>query len=187
MQAARGTSLNPGDHDESPTPQRPPRARLRQVFIVTAVVAFVIDIGTKVLAVEKLTGRGRVDVLGDLFGFHLTRNAGAAFSTGTGLTAGFTLLAILATGVVVWLSSRLGSTFWAFGFGMLLAGITGNLTDRIFRSPGPLRGHVVDFLELPHWPIFNVADMCLNIGVAVVLIQTVRGVRLDGSRQVGKR
>ena len=187
MQAARGTSLSSGGHTEPATPKSPARARIRLVFASTAVVALLIDIGTKVLAVDRLTGRGRADVVGDLLGLHLTRNPGAAFSTGTQFTVAFTVLAIVATVVVLWLSPRLGTHFWAFGFGMLLAGITGNLADRIFRSPGPLRGHVVDFLELPNWPIFNVADICLNVGVAVVLIQAVRGVRLDGTRhQVDK-
>jgi signal peptidase II len=65
--------------------------------------------------------------------------------------------------------------------GLLLAGIAGNLTDRIFRDPGPLRGHVVDFLELPHWPIFNVADICINVAAALIVIQSVRGVPLRGS------
>ena len=71
---------------------------------------------------------------------------------------------------------------WAVAFGLLLAGITGNLTDRIFRAPGGLRGHVVDFLQLPHWPIFNVADMCINVAAALILVQAFRGIRLDGSR-----
>jgi hypothetical protein len=56
------------------------------------------------------------------------------------------------------------------------------LTDRVFRAPGPLRGHVVDFLQLPHWPIFNVADMCINIAAAVIILQAVRGVSVDGTR-----
>jgi signal peptidase II len=187
MQAARGTSLSPGDNTDSPTPDSPRRTRVRLVFVATALVAYAIDIGTKILAVDQLSGRGRVDLVGDLFGFNLTRNPGAAFSTGTGYTAGFTVLAIVATAVLLWVSPRVGTTFWAFGFGLILAGITGNLTDRLLRSPGVLRGHVVDFLELPHWPIFNVADMCLNIGVVVVLIQTVRGIRLDGSRHEARK
>ncbi len=186
MQAARGTSLNPGANTESPIPS-PHRARLRLVFLSAAVLAYLVDLGTKVLAVEQLTGKGRVDVIGDLLGFNLVRNPGAAFSTGTGFTWVFSLLAIVATLVVLWLSRRLGSTLWAVGLGLLLAGITGNLTDRIFRSPGPLQGHVVDFLELPNWPIFNAADICLNIGVVIVLIQTVRGIHLDGSREVAQR
>ena len=63
----------------------------------------------------------------------------------------------------------------------------GNLTDRIFRTPGVLRGHVVDFLMLPHWPIFNVADICINVAAALILVQVVRGIRLDGTRQHSKR
>ncbi|CUR54030.1 Lipoprotein signal peptidase [metagenome] len=185
MQAARGTSLSSGDHTESPI-TLPQRTRVRRVFIVTAVLAYALDVGTKILAVERLTGKGRVDVLGDLFGFHLVRNPGAAFSTGLGFTLVFSLLAIVATGVVLWLARRLGSLLWAVGMGLLLAGITGNLTDRLLRDPSPLRGHVVDFLELPNWPIFNVADICLNLGVLIVLIQTVRGVALDGSRTTTK-
>jgi signal peptidase II len=181
MQAARGTSLNPGDHTDSPNTTAG-RSRFRLVFLGTALLGYLVDVGTKLLAVDRLTGKGRVDLVGDLLGLNLARNPGAAFSTGTGFTEVFSVLAIVATVVVLWLSRRVGSTAWAIGLGVLLAGITGNLTDRMLRAPGPLRGHVVDFLELPHWPIFNVADMCLNLGVVIVLVQTLRGVRLDGTR-----
>ena len=83
---------------------------------------------------------------------------------------------------MLWLSRRLGSAVWAVALGLLLAGIAGNLTDRMFRTPGPLRGHVVDFLMLPHWPIFNVADMCINAAAVLILVQAFRGIRLDGTR-----
>ena len=83
---------------------------------------------------------------------------------------------------MLWLSRRVRNYVWAVAFGLLLAGITGNLTDRLFRAPGVLRGHVVDFLMLPHWPIFNVADMCINVAAALILVQAFRGIRLDGSR-----
>jgi signal peptidase II len=66
--------------------------------------------------------------------------------------------------------------------GLLLGGALGNLTDRIFRSPGPLRGHVVDFLELPHWPIFNLADSAIVLGAVLITLQSLRGVHLDGRR-----
>ena len=66
---------------------------------------------------------------------------------------------------------------------LLLAGIAGNLTDRFFRDPGPLRGHVIDFLELPKWPIFNVADVCINVAALIIVIQSVRGVGLSGRRE----
>jgi len=185
MQAARGTSLNESDTTPTSVPAPTGRTRLWAIFGVTAIACWALDVVTKLVAVDRLTGRGRVDVLGDAFGLHLTRNAGAAFSTGTAFTEVFSVLAIVASVVVVWMARRLGSPFWAFGLGALLAGITGNLTDRVFRAPGFLQGQVVDFLELPHWPIFNVADVLLNIGVGVVLVQAVRGIRIDGSRHAG--
>ena len=83
---------------------------------------------------------------------------------------------------VLWVARRLRSTGWAIGLGFLMAGVLGNLTDRVFRSPGGFRGHVVDFIQLPNWPIFNVADVCINIAAGVIILQAVRGVSIDGSR-----
>jgi len=183
MQAARGTSLS--HHDDSSlsdTRSLPSRARVRVVLIAVFAVLYAADQATKWLAVDRLTGKPDRELVGDLLVLHLTRNAGAAFSTGTRYTELFTALAFVAVLVVLWLSRRLGNAAWAVAFGALLAGIVGNLTDRIFRSPGVLRGHVVDFLMLPHWPIFNVADMCINVAAALILIQAFRGIRLDGSR-----
>ena len=71
---------------------------------------------------------------------------------------------------MLYLSRRLGSVGWAVALGLLLAGVAGNLTDRLFREPGPLRGHVIDFLMLPHWPVFNVADMCINVAAVLIIL-----------------
>ncbi len=91
-------------------------------------------------------------LVGDWFGFYLTLNTGAAFSLGTSYTLVLTCVAIVAAVVGALDGRRLGSTGWALGLGFLLAGILGNLTDRIFRDPSPFRGHVVDFLQLPELP-----------------------------------
>jgi len=152
------------------------------VFALVATLLYVTDQVTKYLAVEHLTGQPDRPLVGDLLQLHLTRNPGAAFSTGTAFTEVLTGIAIVAVGVVLWLSRRLGSRAWAVAMGLLLAGVGGNLTDRMLREPGPFRGHVIDFLMLPHWPIFNVADMCINVAAGLVLVQAFRGVRLDGSR-----
>ncbi len=182
MQAARGTSLSHDDSSLNDTQSVPSYARVRVILVAVFALLYAVDQATKWLAVDRLTGKPDKELLGDLLVLNLTRNAGAAFSTGTGYTGLFTALAIVAVLVVVWLSRRVRNYMWAVAFGFLLAGITGNLTDRIFRAPGGLRGHVVDFLQLPHWPIFNVADMCINIAAALILVQAFRGIRLDGSR-----
>ena len=182
MQAARGTSLSHDDSSLNDTQSVPSYARVRVILVAVFALLYAVDQATKWLAVDRLTGKPDKELLGDLLVLNLTRNPGAAFSTGTGYTGLFTALAIVAVLVVVWLSRRVRNYMWAVAFGFLLAGITGNLTDRIFRAPGGLRGHVVDFLQLPHWPIFNVADMCINIAAALILVQAFRGIRLDGSR-----
>ncbi len=152
-----------------------------------AVVGYSIDLTTKILAVEHLTGRSPVPLVGDLLTLRLVRTPGAAFSTGTSYTLVLTLIAIAAACAVLWFSRRLRSTGWALGLGFLLAGILGNLTDRLFRAPGFLRGHVVDFLQLPNWPIFNVADICINVAAGLIVVQAIRGVSMDGTRSRGDR
>ncbi len=182
MQAAGGTSLSPDDSSVKDAQSAPSRARVRVLLFAVFAVLYAVDQATKWLAVDRLTGRPDKELVGELLTLHLTRNAGAAFSTGTGYTVLFSCLAIVAVLVVLWIGRRVGHVGWAVAFGLLLAGITGNLTDRLVRAPGVLRGHVVDFLMLPHWPIFNVADMCINVAAALILVQAFRGIRLDGSR-----
>lgn len=169
MQAARGASLT-----------RDQASRLGLLWSI-AVVAWLVDLGTKVLAVRELSDRAPVEVVGSLLRLNLIRNPGAAFSTGTSLTPVIAVFAVVAFVVVVVLATRVRTTGWAWALGLLLAGIAGNLTDRIFREPGPLRGHVIDFLQLPHWPIFNVADICINAAAVLIVIQSVRGVPLRGA------
>jgi signal peptidase II len=182
MQAARGASLTPSDTTTPTTGLRPRRRRHLTVFAAIALAGYATDLVSKVLAVQHLTGNPPVHVVGDLFTLYLARNPGAAFSTGTSYTVVLSFVALAAGVSVLWVSRRLGSTGWALGLGFLLAGVLGNLTDRIFRSPGFLRGHVVDFLALPHWPIFNVADMCINIAAAVIIVQALRGVSVSGAQ-----
>ena len=184
MQAARGASLNPSDQvDHDPAPRR---LDARLVFAAIAVVAYAADLGSKQWALASLTD-GDIPVLGDWFTFHLTFNPGAAFSTGTDFTIVFTVLAAVAVVVVLWLSRRVRSIGWALALGLLLGGVSGNLTDRLVRDPEPFHGHVVDFLMLPNWPVFNVADICINVAAGLIILQTFRGVALDGGRDADHR
>lgn len=180
MQAARGASLT-SDPTSHPVPATRRRRHLA-VFAGVALLGYLTDVVTKVLAVAHLQPGHSVSLVGDLLTLYIARNPGAAFSTGTSYTLLLSCIAIAAAGAVLWTSRRLGSTGWALGLGFLLAGVLGNLTDRVFREPGVLRGHVVDFLRLPHWPIFNVADVCINIAAALIILQALRGISLDGSR-----
>ena len=146
----------------------PPRRQLRLLFTVAAAV-LVADIVTKVLAVELLTPGVPVPIIGDTVTWTLVRNSGAAFSMATGYTWVLTLVAMGVVVGIIWMGRRLVSRWWAVGLGMILGGALGNLVDRFFRSPGPLRGHVVDFLSIGWWPVFNVADPAV-VGGAILLV-----------------
>ncbi len=172
MQAARGTSVTTGS-----TP------RLRLVLGLVAVTAYAVDQASKAVAVAMLDGKPDVQVVGDLLRLHLTRNPGAAFSLGTDFTPVLSVIAVAAVLAVLWFARRVGSLGWAWALGLLLAGVAGNLTDRLVRPPGVLHGHVIDFLRLPNWPIFNVADICINVAAGLIVILAFRGIRLDGSRE----
>jgi signal peptidase II len=140
-----------------------------RLLLAIAAVVLVLDIVTKVLAVRLLTPGQPVSIVGDTITWTLVRNSGAAFSMATGYTW---VLTLVATGVVIgiiWMGRRLVSPWWAIGLGMILGGAMGNLVDRFFRSPGPLRGHVVDFLSIGWWPVFNVADPSV-VGGAILLV-----------------
>jgi signal peptidase II len=180
MQATRGTPLSSTD----PTEAKPSHSsRHRLLFVFVAIAAYAVDLGTKLLAVAHLKPDDPKNVLGGLLRLDLVRNPGAAFSTGTSYTLILSVIALVAAGVVIRFGRRLGDRTWAVALGLLLAGVCGNLTDRVFRAPGFLRGHVVDFLELPHWPVFNVADMLIDSAVLLIVIQTWRGIGIAGARR----
>jgi signal peptidase II len=165
------TADSPGTH----------RRRI-SLLLAVAVAVLVTDIITKAVVVATLSDRLPLRLLGGFLTLRVTRNPGAAFSLGgPSVTAVFALIAV---GVIVFIlraSRRIQSLAWAVTLGLLLGGATGNLTDRIFRWPGPFRGWVVDWIQVPHWPVFNVADSCIVCGGILAVLLAVRGVRIDGT------
>jgi signal peptidase II len=156
------------------------------VFGGVGLVILFLDQLTKALALAHLTPGEPVNVVGSLLKFNLIRNSGAAFSLGAGYTPYISAIQIIVAIGVIYLSRKLGSAGWAVAFGLLFGGAVGNILDRIFRDPSPFHGHVVDFLQTPHWAIFNVADMAVTSAAVLLVIQTLRGIKLDGTREQRK-
>jgi signal peptidase II len=179
LQAARGKALKV----QEPGPQQPRRPRRVGLLFAIAAAVFAADLITKIIAVATLTPEHQVKVIGTLLTLDLVRNSGAAFSFGPGITIAFTLIAVGVIFFIVRTSRRLYSMAWAITLGLLLGGAAGNLTDRLLRSPGVFRGEVVDWIQLPHWPVFNVADSCIVCGGFLAVVLAARGIRLDGSRE----
>lgn len=159
------------------------RGRLVTMLAVVCVVVYALDQATKALALARLTEGQPVEVVDGILQLRLVFNPGAAFSLGTGVTWLLTLVAVVVVVVVVRIAARLGSRGWAVALGLLLAGALGNLTDRLVRPPGFARGHVIDFLELPNWPVFNVADSSICVSAVVIVVLGLRGIRVDGRRE----
>lgn len=178
MQTTGGTSLTDGDAAQTAGARRP-----RVVLLATTALGVVAaDQVSKAVAVAELTGREPIEMLGGVLTLNLAYNSGAAFSLAQGFTVLFSLVAVAVAVVIVRVARQLVSAWWAAALGLLLGGAVGNLCDRLFRAPGPLRGHVVDFLQLPHWPIFNLADSAIVCAAALMVLLTLRGVALDGTR-----
>lgn len=134
------------------------------------VVLFGLDQFTKHLAVSQLVAGQPVPVLEGWLWWSLHFNPGAAFSMGTQFTVVLSMLALsVLIGLVVVVAPRVRAWLPAVAVAWLMAGVAGNLTDRLFRDPGPFRGHVVDFIAVRGFAIFNFADMCIT-GAAILLI-----------------
>jgi signal peptidase II len=145
-------------------------ARLYSALGITALAVVVADQVAKQLALSRLAD-GPIDLLGGAVTLRLTFNSGGAF----GVLQGWPGLFLIATGVVVavilmWVR-RLEDPRWALPLGMVLGGGLGNVFDRIFRDTN---GQVVDFIDLHWWPVFNLADASIVIGVGVVLVLSAR-------------
>ena len=146
------------------------------LLLAVAAGVLALDVVTKLLAVAQLTDREPISLLGGLLTLRLVRNPGAAFGMAQGLTIVFTCVALGVVVVILRVARRLQSSWWAVALGLVLGGALGNLLDRLLRSPGPGRGHVVDFLELPRWPVFNLADSAIVVAAVLMVGLTARGV-----------
>jgi signal peptidase II len=159
-------------------------ARYRWICLGIGVSGFVLDQVAKNVAIANLDPQHPIPLLGGLVTLQLIRNPGAAFSMGEDFTIVLTIIAIAAlVAVLGWMVPRIRHTGWAVTIGCLLAGITGNLADRLFREPGPFRGHVVDFIQLPNFAIFNVADMFITAAAVIgIWLSMITQVSFNGTR-----
>ncbi|MFH8726029.1 signal peptidase II [Streptomyces termitum] len=168
--------------EERTAPEEQPKGRRRIVALfVVAVLAYLIDLGSKILVVEKLEGREPIRIIGDLLRFEAIRNPGAAFGMGEAFTVVFTVIAAAVIVVIIRLARKLYSLPWAIALGLLLGGALGNLTDRLFRSPGVFEGAVVDFIAPAHFAVFNLADSAIVCGGILIVILSFRGLDPDGT------
>ena len=146
--------------------------RTRWVIAAIATIV-VVDQATKSWAVAALAD-GPTHVVGDTVELSLTRNGGSAFSRFQGITPILAIGAIIVTFVLIRVLRGVTDGVLVVALTLVLGGALGNLADRIFRAPGFLRGHVIDFVAVGWWPVFNVADSCITIGGVLLVLRSLR-------------
>lgn len=182
------------DNSSSVTPPRndAPRSAGRRkaswralaVLGALAVAAYGLDQLTKLWVTSTMLEGQRIPVLPPLLHWYYIRNSGAAFSIGENVTWVFSIIMTLVSAAIIVYAPRVRSLAWATALGLVLGGALGNLTDRLFREPSFGMGHVVDFIQLPNFAIFNVADSAVVTGVVLICLLTVLGIGADGQRHV---
>ena len=150
--------------------------RVWRTLLSVAWFIWIADLATKIWAVNSLSYRGSIKILGSVFQLNFVRNSGAAFSFAPGSTLFLSFFGIAVLISISYYAPRLTSKGWAVVLGLVMGGVLGNLTDRIFREPGLLRGHVIDWMQLPHWPIFNIADSAIVIAAFLSVVLTARNI-----------
>lgn len=156
------------------------RARSRRqnypVGLVIAAIVILVDQLSKYWAINTLTDGRRIHLIWTLQ-FNLTYNSGMAFSKGSGLGPVIGVVAVIVVVLLVFSLRRVTNIMTLLATGLIIGGAIGNIVDRLLRGDAWLNGSVIDFIDFQWWPIFNLADMCVMIGAALMLFGASRSQR----------
>lgn len=179
MNSSTTESASVGPHG-SGARRRPGRGTVLAGIALIAVLLAVADQATKNWAEANLPLLEPQPFLGEFLQLTLLYNSGAAWGMGSGITPVVTCLQIaIVLGVIVFALTSVRSLWYTLALGLVTGGALGNIHDRLLRAPSPFHGEVVDFLELPHWPVFNVADMGVVGGALLIVALGLFGVPAD--------
>lgn len=180
------TANNDGKRNNGSAPQAC-RGRFVGLMLTIALVVAVVDQGTKQYVLSILNEGESLPVIGDWARFYLLFNPGAAFSMGEGSTWLFTTIQLAFVLGVALSARRVGDRYQAIGLALLAGGALGNLIDRLCRAPGFWFGHVVDFISIGRFAVFNVADAAITCGVVIfVLAMLAEGSAAERSAKEGE-
>jgi signal peptidase II len=155
----------------------PVRARRRAAIALfsAAGAVYLLDRVTKLWAERRLPG-DPIDVIPGVLSFRFATNPGGAFSLGQDIPWFFVGASVIVSVLIVVTAFRHTNPVTAVALGLVLGGALGNLTDRYARGEG-FTGHVVDFIDLQIWPVFNVADSAIVVGAIVLAVGSFLGER----------
>jgi signal peptidase II len=159
---------------------RPITSHWKRLYAIAWAV-WLLDFATKSWALNSIDARNPVKLLGDFLQLTLYKNSGAAFSLAQGATIFLTFFAISVVAVISYYSIKITSFGWSIVLGLALGGVLGNLSDRIFRAPGYFVGHVIDWIQLPNFPVFNLADSAIVVAATIAVILSIRNISPMGA------
>ena len=159
---------------------RPISTHWKRLYTIAWAI-WLLDFATKSWALNTLDSRNPVKLIGSFLQLTLYKNSGAAFSLAQGATIVFTFFAISVVAVIAYYSIKITSFGWSIVLGLALGGILGNLSDRFFRAPGFFVGHVIDWIQLPNWPVFNLADSAIVVAASIAVILSIRNISPMGA------
>jgi len=159
---------------------RPITSYWKRLYTIAWAV-WLLDFATKSWALNSLDARNPVKLLGNFLQLTLYKNSGAAFSLAQGATIILTFFAISVVAVIAYYSIKITSFGWSIVLGLALGGVLGNLSDRIFRAPGYFVGHVIDWIQLPNFPVFNLADSAIVVAATLAVILSIRNISPMGA------
>ena len=150
-------------------------ALVKRLYLIAWII-WLLDFATKSWAIAALDPRDPIKLLGSFLQLTLVKNSGAAFGFATGATLILSIFACCVVAAIAYYAPKITSKGWAVVLGLALGGILGNLSDRIFREPGFLTGHVIDWIELPNWPVFNIADSAIVVATAIAVVLSTKNI-----------
>ena len=179
MNSALSQSASAGPEGSGARRRLSRRTVLWTIAAIGAVIA-VIDQITKNWAVDSLPLLEPQPFIGEILQLTLLYNSGAAWGMGAEITPVVTCLQlVIVAGVILFAVKAVRSPWYTAALGLIMGGALGNIHDRLLRAPSAFHGAVVDFLELPHWPVFNVADMGVVGGAILIVALGLFGVAAD--------
>lgn len=161
-----------------------PSALSKRLYLIAWAI-WLLDFATKSWALANLDSRNPIKIVGTFLQLTLIKNSGAAFSFAEGATLLFSIFACLVVLAIGYFAPKLTSKGWVVVLGLALGGILGNLSDRIFREPGFFMGHVIDWIQLPNWPVFNLADSAIVVAAIIAIVLSIKNISpIQGAKGV---
>jgi len=154
------------------------RARSASILFTTAGLVWLLDRSSKFWVERSLAGRPPLTIIPGVLDLRFTTNSGGAFSLGQSTPWLFVGASLLVAGAIVVTAFHHEHVLTSVALGLILGGALGNLTDRALRGPR-MTGHVVDFVDVHIWPVFNVADSAVVVGAILLAISSVAADRRD--------